>query len=93
VRHRSPEQESAQSNERPRCEFVCVYQRLDRAPLTQACDRPGEFVMVTRCCNEPTVLCARHLLAAKDCEWAECLSCAQWFASWEDVAAALHRIS
>jgi hypothetical protein len=77
---------------RPRCEYVCVYQRTDREPLTQVCDCDGEFVMVVSCCGHETTLCAEHVLAAQDCEWAECLNCTHLFTSWQEAAAQLRKI-
>jgi hypothetical protein len=70
-----------------------VYQPDDAELTWGSCERHGDFVMVARCCGCQTVLCARHVMAAQDCEWAECQRCTYLFTSWQDAAAVLRRIT
>ena len=62
-------------NFRPQCEFVGVFLRYDRPALEQGCSSPGDFVMVTGCCDQPIVLCKSHLKSARTSEWLRCGHC------------------
>lgn len=75
IKPRSQDAVLRRLNFRPQCEFVGVFLRYDRPALEQSCSSPGDFVMVTRCCEQPIVLCKSHLKTARTSEWLRCGHC------------------